>query len=71
VKAVHDKDLENVLTDLGLLQSLREGRLRCAMCECVVSIENLQCIFPKGSEIKVCCDKPDCFARVVARGETP
>lgn len=70
LKAVHDADLESVLADLGLLAELKEGRLRCAICGCSVSEENLRCIFPQGAEIKVCCDKPDCFVKAVGKGES-
>jgi hypothetical protein len=69
LKAVHDADLEKVLAGLGLLDQLNQNRLRCALCGGLVSKENLGCIFPHQTEVKVCCDKPECFEEALAKAK--
>ena len=63
LRAVHDTDLEGVLQSLGLLEGLRRGQLQCGVCGNTVTFENLRCIYPQGSKIKVCCDRPECFEK--------
>jgi hypothetical protein len=67
LKAVHDTDLENVLTRLGLLESLKEGKLQCGICGNVVTVDDLRCIYPDATKIKVCCGRPECFERAFAK----
>ena len=69
LRAVHDADLEGVLRNLGLLESLRQGQLQCGVCGNRVTLETLRCIYPEGTKIKVCCDRPECFEKAFEKVE--
>ena len=73
IHAVHDRDLENLLRSLKLLDDLRAGKIKCSECDCIISEENLGFLYPYAGEIRVCCDKPDCFynARRKINPESP
>ena len=61
VRAVLESDLDQLLESLGLLDELEAGRLKCFICGQVVSKDNLGSIFPYAGEIRVCCDKTECY----------
>ena len=62
---VHDDDLEGLLRSVGLLGRLLSGRLRCAFCSSVISMENLHSIFPHGGVIKVSCSDAQCVKELM------
>ena len=66
IHAVHERDLDDFLKNLGLLDSLVKKELKCSICGTVVSRENLRFIYPVGDSIGLCCDKPDCYDQIVA-----
>ena len=67
VFAVHEHDIEKLLSDLGLLEPLKKGELRCSICGTPITIENIQCIYPFKNKILVCCDSPQCYKEVLRR----
>lgn len=64
VHAIHARDIEGALKELGLLDQLAAGELTCALCGQPISINDIQCLFMQDDRIKVCCKGPDCFQRV-------
>ncbi len=68
VKAIYDSDLDQLLTNLGMLDKLIAGELRCAVCGCQVDLDNLGTIFPNGDELRVSCDNPRCVRIITSRG---
>jgi hypothetical protein len=68
VKAIYDKDLEQILNNLGILDLLIGGEINCAVCGCSVDLENLGAIFPYEDEIKVSCDNNKCIRVVTTEG---
>ena len=66
VKAVHDSDLRELLTSLGILEGLVAGKFRCTVCGCLVDIDNLGSIFPHGNDICVSCDNNRCISIVTS-----
>ena len=67
IHAVHDRDLEGFLESLNLLEPLRTGKVKCAECECEVNEKNLGFIYPFEGEIRICCDKIECFYEVMQK----
>jgi hypothetical protein len=59
--AVHDSDVEDFLERLGLLNPIKEGKLLCAQCGQVVTLDSFGAAYPDVSEIKVVCDKLECL----------
>jgi hypothetical protein len=70
IKAVHEKSLRELIESLGLSKEIEEGKIRCCYCGKKITFENLQCIYPKGNEIFICCDDLKCFEKaLVESGE--
>ncbi|RLI74981.1 hypothetical protein DRP04_13970 [Archaeoglobales archaeon] len=67
IKAVHDKDLEKFLAKLGLLEKIEKKELRCSICGEVITLENFLCVYPENGKIKVCCNKKECYEKVLAK----
>ena len=59
LNAVHDNDLNKLLINLGLLDKLHEGRLKCKFTGTLITFDNLYSIFPESGDIKLVCDEPD------------
>ena len=61
IYAVHDRNLESFLESIGLLEKILNKEIKCANCECLISLENIGFIFPSKGKIELCCDNPACF----------
>ena len=66
ILAVHDKDLEDILDGLGILNKLKSGKLKCKFCKNIITLENLHSIFPQSRSIKLVCDNPNCIKELHA-----
>jgi len=64
VLAFHEQNLEEVLQRLELLDSFRNGKLRCSVCNRVLTKENFGCIYPEDNDIKVCCSNLKCLNEI-------
>lgn len=45
IEAIHEDNIEDFLQKIGLLESLKNGELHCASCDCTITKENIQCFF--------------------------
>jgi len=66
VKAVHRRNLEDVLTKLGVIEPLRRGEFTCDVCGCVITMDNVGTVFKKDGRIHISCNRTDCLAAVLA-----
>jgi hypothetical protein len=69
LKAVHDDDLEAVLRGLGIYGDFVRGKLRCAFCGDVITMENLHSLFPDSGAVKCTCSRPACVDALLSRIE--
>ena len=71
ISAVHDRDIIEFLKSLNLMKEFKEGHINCKFCGIIITLENLQCVYPKENEIVFCCDKIKCFEQAIQdhRGE--
>jgi len=60
ISAVHDDDLQEFLTSLGVLRDLELGALLCRYCDQPISLENLYAVYPENNGVHVACDRPSC-----------
>ena len=51
VHAVHIRDLEKNLRELGILDEIRTGRLRCFNCDSPIELRDIQCLFMVRGEL--------------------
>lgn len=66
IPAVHRMKLKEFVQELGLLDALAKGELKCCMCGRTLSIENLELIIPSNQQILLCCSDPSCVFRIRA-----
>ena len=64
VKAVHDDDLEQFLSTIGVLNQINNGYHHCIVCNTQITIENLGAVYPKDNKINFVCDRPSCLANL-------
>ena len=70
VHAIHEKDIEKVITELGLLERITSCELLCSECGEPININNIECLYLQNDEIKVCCDNIKCFKAILERRTT-
>jgi hypothetical protein len=61
IEAIFESDLQSVLKDLDLNEKLQSGELKCYFCAQIITIENLQYIFPDKGDLQVGCNRPSCL----------
>jgi hypothetical protein len=69
LKAVLDADLEKLLDQLGMLELMNAGKLKCAICGKKITKENFYCLYVEQGEIKFCCSQVSCYEKV-AKSQT-
>lgn len=67
VHAIHKRDLESILKDLGLLDKILAGSLSCTICGKLITIDTLQCLFLEENQIKFCCTNIECYRLVLSK----
>lgn len=65
IHAIHVRDLETTLNELGLLERIQDGTLRCCFCDSRIDLEEIQCFFMDEGQIRICCSNAECFERVL------
>lgn len=65
INAIYEDDIEEFLTNLGLIEDLEKGDISCAFCGTKITKENLQCILSIEGEIKFCCDELECYTKAL------
>lgn len=59
LNAVHDDDLEALLSKLNLLDKVKNGMVRCKFTKEIITLDNLHSIFPEEGSIKLVCNSPE------------
>lgn len=67
INAINIDDIEKILIDLGILDTIKAGEKRCETCDCVISVGNIQCLYAEENEIKFCCSKIECYELVLKK----
>ncbi len=67
IHAIHKNDIKTILNKFGLLDDLLKGLLQCNICGTILTLDNLQCIFMKENQVKLCCNNIDCYRQVVLK----
>lgn len=71
VHAIHKRDLESILKDLGLFDKISSGSISCSICSKSITLDNLQCLFTEEDQIKFCCTNVDCYRLVLSKKGMP
>lgn len=65
LNAVHEKDLEKLLTHFGVFKDFSESKYKCKFCKEVVNFENLYSLLPESGTINFICNKPNCVSQLL------
>jgi hypothetical protein len=68
ISAIHRRDMELILRDLGVLDQITAGEVRCSECSQIITVDSIQCLFMEEGQLRVCCKNVACYkARMLAR----
>lgn len=67
IKAVHDDDLASFLRKIGLLEDIKNARLKCSFCDCILTFNNFGGVIKENSQVKPFCQKTECYLEVLKR----
>lgn len=70
LQAVHDDDLDVLLTSLGLRDKINAEQCFCQFCNKVITFANLGAIIPWNGEITFSCDSLRCINSMTEFGDT-
>lgn len=62
LKAVHERDLENLLSKISKKEDFCAGKIKCKFCEEAINKENLYSLYSESGSINFICSKPQCIA---------
>lgn len=61
INAVHDDDIVLFLQSIEEYDKVIKGQILCVFCERVITLKNIQSIFPLDGEVKYCCNDENCY----------
>lgn len=64
VDVIHKHDLEILLQNLGLLDSFRDGKIKCQFCGDILRDDNFGAVYPEQNKIFFSCSKLECLAKI-------
>lgn len=64
ILAFHEQNLEEILSKLELLEEFKNKKLKCSICNKIITKGNFGCIYPENDKIKVCCSDLKCLNAV-------
>ena len=67
IPAIHEKDLKNILKELGLFEKLEKGELFCGNCDRIITWDNLFALKKIDEEIILFCDEIDCMENIIEK----
>jgi len=64
IDVFYEPELEEILSALGLLEKLQEGKLTCAFCHRQVFRSNFGAVFREEGQTMISCFDPGCMAKL-------
>lgn len=65
IKAVHDKDLVELLQSLNVYNDVIHGNYKCLFCGNTITIDNIASIVPYENTVQFTCDSTDCHQKFI------
>jgi len=62
LKAVHQRDLDNLLGRFGIKEKFQRGELVCKFCKDTINRENIYAFLPESGMVNIICDKAECIS---------
>ncbi len=63
VKAVHERDLDKLLQQLGIKERFDASEMKCKFCGTVVTLDNLYSVLPQSGTVHLICNLSDCIGQ--------
>ncbi len=60
LKVVHEADLKDLLSSIGILELVENGEIECNVCKCIINLDNLSIIKNLQGKIVIVCNKNNC-----------
>jgi hypothetical protein len=60
LKVVHQDKLKTFLENLEMLDEINASNVKCKFCKTIITLDNINGIFPESNTVKISCDKPEC-----------
>lgn len=67
IPAIHERDIESIIRDLGLYDKIAMGEVNCSICGEKIRMDNILGIYMEEEEIILCCDKGQCCEVVLGK----
>jgi len=65
LNAVYEDDLDSLLEQVGLLESLNAGKLKCKFCKNVVARDEIYSVIKDSDTHKVVCSRAECVSALM------
>ncbi|MFA5145343.1 MAG: hypothetical protein WC723_05005 [Candidatus Omnitrophota bacterium] len=67
IKAIHSKDMEKYLENIGILADVTSGKYKCSVCNKEITLSNIAFLYPENNEVRFCCDDPHCYEIIIKK----
>ena len=68
INAVHDKDLENFLSEAGILDKVKNGKFSCISCQTTIIMSNIGGIKIENEQVLFVCENDNCLNQYLKNG---
>ena len=62
MKAVHERDFDNLLNKLSLAENFHSGKIKCKFCRETITKDNIYSLIHESGAVNFVCDKPECIS---------
>jgi len=66
IDVIHEKDLEEFLTNTSLYEDFKKEKINCRYCEKTIYQHNICGIFINMGEIKFICNDESCYEKLIS-----
>lgn len=63
INFVFDKDIENLLFEIGELENIKSLKHKCYSCDKLITVDNVGAIFRENDTYKFLCDDTNCLSK--------
>lgn len=64
INAIHSRDLDKFLRQVGLLEQFNAGQVTCKFCKGAITRENLYSILPESGAFNFICERGECVRKL-------
>lgn len=61
IRTIYHKDVADFFKLIGLYKELEQGKLRCTVCEELITLENFRAVIRISDKLRFCCNKESCI----------